>query len=214
MKPNRSLSSPQPTSRLVRPLLCAAGLLACAAASAQTLKTLPLAGLWESQNKITVNGADLMAQMRAAQAEALKGLSAAERAQVEQMMKAQGVDPFGSGPQQECLTAAQVAKYADPKAWLNEMNADDPSCRYELVSVTADTVNFKGRCRSEDGYTGDILGSMTQHDPKRYSGRATGKGRWGGPPLPGAKGAAGSSDYLLEFNGRWVAASCGKVAPR
>lgn len=185
-------------------------------AAAQTLKTLPLPGLWEHSHKATVNGVDLMAQMREAQAAMMKGLSAAERAQLEQMMKAQGggADLFGGGPQQECVTPQQVARYADPKAWLRELQAEQPNCSYEPVSVSGDTVSFKGRCKDADGYTGDMLGSMTQHDPKRYTGRMSGNGVMAGASAAGLKAAGGKVDYRMEFGGRWLAAACGAVKPR
>jgi hypothetical protein len=191
-------------------------LLGLAAAQAQTLSPAPLPGLWETDWKMTVNGQDMGAMMRQAMEQALKQMPAAQRAQAEQMMKAQGGPMALGGKQQQCLSAAEAAKAADPKQVLAQLQQDAPQCRFEPVAVAGSTMRFKGRCDDADGFTGDVTGEFTLVSDKSWTGRWGGQGKMdGAEEMPGFKpGAGGQVDYRMSGGGRWLAAACGAVKPR
>lgn len=210
---------PQPTQpagpfrALTLLLLVTAGLVP---AHAQTLSPAPLPGLWETDWKMSVNGQDLGALMRQAMEQALKQMPAAQRAQAEQMMKAQGGPMALGGRQQQCLSAADAAKAIDPKQVLADMQKQAPQCRFEPVSVASSTLRFKGRCDDADGFTGDIAGEFTLTSDKAWTGRWGGQGKMAGAEdMPGFKpGAGGQVDFSMNGGGRWLAAACGAVKPR
>jgi hypothetical protein len=205
--------------RLSRPVALAALLLTLLhpAAQAQKLSITPAPGLWENSMKITLNGVDMMAAMRAAQAESLKqlqGLPPAQRAQMEQMIQ-QAMGAAG-GPQQSCLTPAQAQAAADPKALLRQLAEGedaDQNCRFEVESVTGNTLKMRGNCKPEDGWNGVVTGTMTLHDAKRWSSRFNGQGRVQGEMMPGITAPGGQVQMVMEGSGRWLSASCGSVAP-
>jgi len=189
---------------------------ALAPAKAQTLSPAPLPGLWETDWKISVNGQDLGALMRRSMEQALQQMPAAQRAQAEQMMKAQGGPMALGGKQQQCLSAAEAAKAADPKQVLAQLQQDAPQCRFEPVAVAGSTLRFKGRCNDADGFTGDVNGDLTMTSDKAWTGRWGGQGKMAGAEeIPGFKpGAGGLVDYRMSGSGRWLAAACGAVKPR
>ncbi len=196
--------------------LMSLAVLAAPAAFAQTLSPAPLPGLWETEWKISVNGQDLGAMMRKAMNEALQQMPAAQRAQAEQMMKAQGGMAMLGGKQQECLTPGEAAKATDPRQALAEMQQDAPSCRFEPLKAAGSTLSFKGRCTDAEGFTGDITGDFTLVSDKAWTGRWGGQGRMAGAgDMPGLKiGPNGQVDYRMSGGGRWLAAACGAVKPR
>lgn len=184
-------------------------LLACTAgaAAAQTLSITPRPGLWKSEGKILVNGQDIMATMRQAQAEMLKSVPPAQRAQVEAMMKAQQ----GSG-QTECLTAAESAELKDPQAMLARMHKETPQCRYQITKISGNTVSMKGRCEDPDGYTGDIEGSYTALSETSARSSFSGTGNYPkAAEIPGVKPTA-KGQYTMSMEGTqtWVGANCPK----
>lgn len=185
-------------------------------ARAQKLSPAPLPGLWETDWKLTVNGQDLGALMRQAMAQALQQMPPAQRAQAEQMMKAQGGPLALGGKQQECVSPAEAAKATDPKQVLAEMQEDAPQCRFEPVAVSGSTMRFKGRCDDPEGFSGDISGEFTLTSDKAWVGRWGGQGKMAGAEdIPGFKpGAGGQVDYRMAGGGRWLAADCGAVKPR
>jgi len=197
-------------------LLLLAAAVSLSPAQAQMLSPAPLPGLWETDWKMTVNGQDLGALMRKEMEQALQQMPPAQRAQAEQMMKAQGGPMAIGGKQQECLSPADAAKATDPKRVLADMQEDAPQCRFEPISVAGSTMRFKGRCDDADGFTGDIAGELTLTSDKAWTGRWGGQGRMAGAEdIPGLKlGATGQVDYRMSGTGRWLAAACGAVKPR
>lgn len=192
--------------------------MTAAPASAQRLSVTPQPGLWELENKISYNGVDLLAQMRAMQAEMLRQLPEAQRAMAEQMMSEQ-LSAF-DGTSQECVTAEEAREMSDPQRLIERMNDPDEedalSCRYELASVSGNTVNVRGQCEPQDGWNGQVQGTLTLHDARRWSSRFSGTGRLRGEAaaMSGIPNPTGPVEFLISSNGRWVAASCGDVAPR
>jgi hypothetical protein len=205
--------------KTLRPLALAALLLAGLnpAVQAQKLSVTPAPGLWENSMTFKVNGVDMMAALRAAQAEAmkeLKNLPPDQRAMMEQMMQ-QALDGAG-GPQRSCLTPEQARVAADPQALLRQMSEDGggaQECRFELVSVSGNTLNLRGTCKPEEGWNGVVNGSMTLHDARRWSSRFSGQGRMQGEMMPGLPAPGGVVEMLMEGSGRWLGADCGSVAP-
>jgi hypothetical protein len=227
--PARSMSAqlgagttPQPRpsarSRAATLGVALATLLLAAPASAQRLSVTPQPGLWQVENQVSYNGVDLLAQMRAMQAEMLRQLPADQRAMAEQMLREQGEALGGSS--RECLTAEQAREMADPRRLLERMNEPDEdgdlSCRYELVSVSGNTLQVRGQCEPQDGWNGRMQGTMTLHDARRWSSRFSGTGRLRGEAatMPGIPNATGPVEFVISSNGRWVTATCGDVAPR
>lgn len=178
--------------------------LALCAGSSPTLAQLsprPDLGLWETRTKMTVNGRDMLADMRAAQEAMMKSLPPAERAQMAQAMKAQGGAPSES--EQECLDAKSLSDWADPKSRLREMEQDMPGCKFEHAGTSGPSLQFKGRCADPQGFTGDIAGTMTMKGSRAWTSVYTGKGQSQGRPM----------EMRVESSGRWLAASCGAVRP-
>lgn len=185
-----------------RPLLAALALSAAALPAAAQLSPKPDLGLWETRTRIIVNGRDMLADMRVAQEAMMKSLPPAERAQMAEAMKAQG----GGAPSetdQMCIDAKSLADWSDPKARLREMEQDMPGCKFEQMSMSGSTMQFKGRCADPQGFTGDMLGTMTMKGSRAWTSVYTGKGQSEGRPM----------DMRVESNSRWLAASCGAVKP-
>lgn len=202
------------TARAVtRPALVACLTAAILPVAAQTLPT-PEPGLWETEWRMSVNGQDLGALMRAAMATALRVMPAEQRAQAEQMMQSQAAVFGGKTP--DCVTPAEAARVADPKLWLAEMQKDAPQCRYQPSKIGSSSVSFRGRCEDPDGFTGDITGEFTLVNARAWTGHWGGKGRMAGAEdLPGLKvGADGVVEFRASGGGRWQAAACGAVQPR
>lgn len=108
------------------------------AVQAQKLSVTPAAGLWESSMTIKLNGVDMVAMARAAQAEAMKTMPRQERAMMEQLMQ-QALGSLGA-PECSFLTPEQARVAADLQALLRQMSEDRggaQECRSELVSVSA-----------------------------------------------------------------------------
>lgn len=201
--------------RLLVTLLLLAGLPALG----QTLSPAPQPGLWSLQWQTLVNGRDLHASMTEAMALMLQALPPAQRAQAEAMMQSRGGaigQLMGGGPRQECLTAADAERLADPKRALAQMQRQAPQCRFEPAEVSGSTLRFKGRCEDPRGFSGDVQGEFTAVSAKQWTGRWGGKGRMAGaenlPPVLGV-GADGAVDLQMQGGGRWLAASCGDVKP-
>lgn len=164
----------------------------------------PEPGLWEQDVQMLINGQDMMAQMRAMQAQMMQNLPP----QVRQQM-AGSMGPMG-GPQPFCLSAQQAARAADPQQIMRDLQREQPNCRFQPVGVQGATVRFQGRCEDPQGFTGDVAGKFTQNGARASSGHYTGKGRVAG--MPGAA-APGLVDMRMNFKARWVRADCGSVRP-
>ncbi|MGD9834873.1 MAG: DUF3617 domain-containing protein [Piscinibacter sp.] len=185
-----------------RPLFFTIALCACSSPALAQLSPKPELGLWETRTKITVNGRDMLADMRAAQEAMMKSLSPAERAQMAEAMKAQGAGAPAETDQM-CIDAKSLADWSDSKARLREMEQDMPGCKFEQMSMSGSTLQFKGRCADPQGFTGDMLGTMTMKGPRAWTSVYTGKGQSEGRPM----------DMRVESSSRWLAASCGAVKP-
>lgn len=187
----------------IRRLTVAALVLTAALPAAAQLSPKPELGLWEMRTKMTVNGRDMLADMRAAQEAMMKSLPPEQRAQMAEAMKAQGAGA-PSETDQECLDAKSLADWADPKARLREMEKDAPGCKFDQTAAGGSTLQFKGRCTDPEGFTGDVTGTMTMKGPREWTALYTGKGQSQGRPM----------DMRVETRGRWLAASCGAVKPQ
>jgi hypothetical protein len=165
-------------------------------ASAQSLSPLPELGLWEERFQLLINGKDLMAQLRQSQAEMLKTMPANQRAAMQADLK-----QAMSDTQRECVTKEDLAIWKDPRKALASMERES-QCKFDLVSASASALQFKGRCQDPDGYTGDVVGSLTMAGSRAYTFSYTGKGR-----MAGAEGG-GPVEMKMTGTARWVAARC------
>jgi hypothetical protein len=132
--------------------------------------------------------------LRESQAAMLKSVPpeqrAAARAQMEQA---------AGGTHRECLTREDLAEWRDPRKALATMERES-QCGFDLVSVGASALQFKGRCNDPDGFTGDVVGNLTMAGPRAYSFSYTGKGRMAG--------IEGGGPVEMTSSARWVAARC------
>lgn len=181
--------------------------------NAESIRPQPEPGLWRSEARTLINGQDLVAQMRAAQQQALEGLPAEQRAQMQSMLESQG-DP---GVQTECITADQAAKMADPQAILAEAREQMHNCDIEIDQASDSTLSFTGRCEGNEGFTGDMQGELTMVSSREMRSRFTGNGVYEmdmadmPPGQPGMDG--GPVEIQHSETTRWVAAECGAVPP-
>lgn len=176
---------------------------------AQGLSVQPRPGLWKSEGKTLLNGQDIFASMRKAQAEMLKSLPAEQRAQAEAMMKAQGQ------PDQnlDCLTPEEARQLRDPQALLDKMHKETPQCRYQITRVNGNTIGLKGRCNDPEGFSGEIEGSYTAHSDTEGSSSFKGSGRFPqAAEMPGIKPSGdGRYQFSMESRQRWVGPNCPKT---
>lgn len=182
-------------------------------AVAESIRPQPEPGLWRSEARTLINGQDLIAEMRAAQQQALEGLPPEQRAQMQSMLENQG-DP---SVQTECITADQAAKMADPQAILADAQQQMQNCQIKIDRVSDSTLNFTGRCEGNEGFTGDMHGELTMVSAREMRSRFTGNGVYEmdipdmPPGQPGMDG--GPVEIQHSETTRWVAADCGTVPP-
>jgi Protein of unknown function (DUF3617) len=173
-------------------------------ARAQSLTPAPELGQWEVRNQVLVNGKDVIADARKAQLEAMKSLPADQRAQAQARLEASSADN-----QRECLTAKDVEGWSDPRKRLEQMQSDAPSCKFESQGVTGSTLRFNGRCVEPNGFTGDVVGSMTMTSARAWTATYTGSGRMADVKLAGGKVEPGGPvEIKASASGRWLAAQC------
>jgi hypothetical protein len=179
-----------------------------AAAQAQVLSVQPRPGLWKSEGKMLINGQDIFATMRKAQAEMLKNLPAEQRAQMAAMMQGQG--PHGQNL--DCLTPEEARQLRDPQALLAKMHKETPQCRYQITQISGNTLGLKGRCNDPEGYSGDIEGSYTAHSDTEGSSSFKGNGRFPqAAQVPGIKPSGdGRYQFSMESRQSWVGPNCPK----
>lgn len=181
-------------------------------AGAQTLSPAPKLGLWETQASVLVNGKDVMAGVRKMQEEMLKQLPPAQRQQMAAMMGSQA-GAMAGGKTQQCVVAADAARFTRPDQAMAEMQRNAPRCRFEQPVVKGSNLDFKGRCTDAEGFTGDMVGSFTMDSPTAWHGVLNGKGRVpNAEAIPGLKaGPDGLFDMRIETQSKWVSADCGSV---
>jgi hypothetical protein len=171
--------------------LCTLAVLAAVASVSASAQALRKPGLWEVQTKNTVAGMPNMEEMMAQ-------VPAAQRAQMEQMMKQQGMAMGGPpGSLRYCLTAERAAKEAVP--------ASDPNmrCDNKMGKRTDTEVRFSFTCTAKDGSA--ITGEGRAHDitPERYAMDLDMKTMREGRPM----------QMRVEQKGRWLGADCQGVKP-
>lgn len=199
-------------NRTAATLAAFAAALLPAIAAAQQLSPKPETGLWEIRSQVLVNGRDMMADMRAAQATMMKKMAPEQRAQFEAMMKEQGGG--NPGNDRECIDAKALEAWSDPQARLREMEKEARNCKFQPLTGGGNTLQFKGRCTDPEGFTGDVTGTMTMQGAKAWTAVYSGKGTMAAMEAMGQKSAGGPIEMKVESNGRWLAASCGAVKPR
>jgi Protein of unknown function (DUF3617) len=177
--------------------------VASGAANAQSLKPAPELGQWEVKNQLLVNGKDVLADLRRAQQDALKDLPVEQRAQAQAML-----DKSASEGQRECLTDKDLEGWSNPRQRLAQMERDAPSCKFDLDGVAGPTMQFKGRCSQSDGFTGDVVGSMTMTSARAWTASYTGKGRMADVKVGDKVEPGAPVEIKSSATGRWLGAEC------
>ncbi len=176
-----------------------------AVANAQSLKPAPELGQWEVRNQLLVNGKDVLAEMRRAQQDALKNLPAEQREQAQALL-----EKSANEGQRECLTGKDLEGWSDPRQRLAQMERDAPSCKFDLDGVAGPTMQFKGRCSQSDGFTGEVVGSMTMTSARAWTASYTGKGRMANVKVGDKVEPGAPVEIKSSATGRWLGAECGK----
>jgi Protein of unknown function (DUF3617) len=176
-----------------------------AAANAQSLKPAPELGQWEVRSQLLVNGKDALADLRRAQQEALKDLPVEQRAQAQALL-----EKSANEGQRECLTTKDLEGWSDPRQRLAQMERDAPSCKFDLDGVAGPTMQFKGRCSQSDGFTGEVVGSMTMTSARAWTASYTGKGRMADVKVGDKVEPGAPVEIKSSATGRWLGADCGK----
>ncbi|MCO5102019.1 MAG: DUF3617 domain-containing protein [Burkholderiaceae bacterium] len=163
---------------------------ALTAAHAQTLPQRK-PGLWEV--KIQMQG--MLAEMQKQMQAALDGMNPAQRKQLEQMMKQQGMADL-SGPHRYCLTPEQAAREA--------LASPDPEldCTHKLSPVSSSEAKFSFSCTGRDGKTTGT-GRIWNMSPERYQMEMTMKGNT----------PAGPQEMQMEHSARWLGSDCKGTKP-
>ncbi len=187
--------------------------IACASAAAEPIRPQPEPGLWRSEARTLINGQDLVAQMRAAQQQALESLPAEQRTQMQAMLESQG-DPR---VQTECITSDQAARMTDPQALLAEARQQMQNCTIEIAQASESKLSFTGRCDGNEGFTGDMQGELEMVSAREIRSRFTGNGVYEmdvpdmPPGQPGMDG--GPVEIQHSETTRWIAAQCAEAPP-
>ena len=148
-------------------------------------------GLWEVQSKHSGAGMPNMQEM-------LANVPPEQRAQVEQMMKQQGVG-MGARPNtfRYCLTPERAAKEMVP--------ASDPDtrCEHKMGARSGAEQRFAFTCKAKDGSTVDGDGRAFDISPEGYGLDMNMKMVRDGKPM----------QMRMEQRGRWLGADCKGLKP-
>lgn len=179
--------------RLKGPVLLVGGLALCAAAAAQTL-TARKPGLWEL--KTTHQGgpmADAQKQMEAAMA----SMPPAQRKQMEEMMRKQGVGVGGQpGVMRICVSPAMAARqdFAQP----------DPkdNCQHKVTPVSSSEAKFSFTCKGDEGPSSGE-GRLWNLTSEGYQSQMKLQSRHEGKPVT----------MDVQQSARWVGTDCQGIKP-
>ncbi|NKF24133.1 DUF3617 domain-containing protein [Solimonas marina] len=182
--------------------LCASALALPLAAQAMTK---PKPGLWQQYTKSEVNGKDIVAAMAAARQQMMSKLTPEQRKMMEERMGPAEDDPHII---KSCLTAAQVDRINSPQDFVDQLNKDNDSCKYDATPVGSDTIKFHGSCAGEGEFNGDMNGTLIMKSTTAYSMSFAGKGK---------VTAAGDNAKPLDIKGtidaKWLGSDCGDISP-
>ncbi len=174
-------------------LFLSCGLALSGAVAAQTL-TARKPGLWEL--KTTHQGgpmADAQKQMEAAMA----SMPPAQRKQMEEMMRKQGVGVGGQpGVMRICVSPAMAARqdFAQP----------DPkdNCQHKVTPVSSSEAKFSFTCKGDDGPSSGE-GRLWDLTPEGYKSQMKLQSRHEGKPVT----------MDVQQSARWVGADCQGIKP-
>jgi len=164
-----------------RPVLLFGGLAACFATGCLAQSFDVKTGLWEQTEKVELPGMAMPDLSR---------VPPEHRAQMEQMLKQQGIGGARTTTRKSCMTAEKLSQTAE---W---MTRKDPDCRYEIKTRTRQ--RFAGTMTCSKG-TAEVQFQAT--DREHVSGTLTGRFGEGGR----------MQDMRMEFSSRWLGPDCGSV---
>ncbi|PPE69994.1 DUF3617 domain-containing protein [Caldimonas thermodepolymerans] len=184
---------------VVRPRLSLALWLACACAAVQAqdlVKRKP--GLWEVQTRQSGEAAGQKLPSQAEMQAMLARLPAAQRAQMEKMMREQGVG-LTDRPDvmRYCLSPEMAAR--DITAQPSDPNM---KCEHKLTPVSATEVKFSFTCTSPHGNSrGD--GRAWDITPEAYRTSMTMQGTMNGQPM----------SMKMDQTAKWLGSDCRGIKP-
>lgn len=188
-----------------RTLLASLVMGLCVSAQAQQFATTPEPGLWRTEVSSEINGEDVIAAIREAQAQMLSQLPPEQRALMEAMLD--GEDP---GVDEECLDSADLESMTNVQNLFAEMNQDMQGCDLNIDETGRNHMKFSGTCRDHEGFSGDIEGEVVMVSSREMRHTFHGKGIYemGGELPPGFEGMDGEVDMRHRALSRWVSAQC------
>lgn len=164
--------------------------LALAAGAAQPAQNMK-PGLWEATDKIAGKGTSPLLEMQLRQ---IARMSPARRRQMQQLLASQGLTIKKDGVIQKiCVTPEMAAEMPLPIQ-------QQGGCDYQLAPKVAGTVKYSFSCAHPPA---SGHGSITFSGTTAYSGSMHGTSSATGSPVA----------EHIESAGRWLAASCGRLAP-
>lgn len=180
------------------PTPAAWGLAALAAfslsVSAQTLPTRK-AGLWEIRME-HLGGP--MAEAQKQMEQAMASMSPAQRKQMEEMMRAQGVSLGDKGrTMRMCLSAAAAARESGA-AFTND---PDDDCTHKITPVSASEAKFSFTCKGGSQARGE--GRLWAYTAQGFQAESTIQMKEGGKPVT----------MQVRQSGRWLGTDCQGLKP-
>jgi hypothetical protein len=162
--------------------------LPCAAIAANNMKP----GLWEATDKVAGKGGSPLLEQQLRQ---IASLDPARRKQLQQRLADQGLTIRKDGVTQKvCVTPEMAAEMALPIQ-------QQGGCDYRLAPKVGATVHYSFSCARPPA---SGHGSITFAGATAYRGSMHGTSSASGSPLA----------EHIESSGRWLSASCGRLAPR
>jgi hypothetical protein len=171
------------------------------------LKLTP--GLWEETRVTMINGKNIGEAMQMARAKMMERMTPEQRKIMQEEMGSR----MGAGPEQSCLTPAQVAKGIDTADIKRKMEESAQGCKLDIISASSSGAKFKATCVGPQGIGYRATGEYTVPNAKEWRFKMVGDGKATGPngaPVP----QGGDFHATQEVTARWKSSDCGSVPPR
>lgn len=167
----------------------------------QPFTVQPIAGYWQGQYQVLVNGQDLIAQLQQLQQGMLSKLPPEQRQLVAAMLPKTPATEVA-----ECLSQTQVEQLKTPQQWLQRARQLLPNCQLQLTGQQANGVSVSGQCKNQRGYTGSLQGQLLLLTPRQMRLDLQGQGKYQLAGLPAAQ--QGPVQFNLKGDSRWLRAEC------
>ncbi|MDE2400664.1 MAG: hypothetical protein KGL90_03255 [Burkholderiales bacterium] len=147
-------------------------LMVCASAQAATVLN---PGLWKSEYRVLVNGADSTVLLSQAQAQLAVALPSQFKQGQTLSLNAAGT----RGTASFCLSPASATSINSPTALFTSLSKMNPGCRLvpSLNKATATSLPFTGRCDDPTSFTGNVRGTVKVSSASTWTADFSGVGR-------------------------------------